>query len=164
MVLIVGLAAALVFPNLTGGAVGRARLRASARKLASLAAYLRDQAVIARKTYLLRVDLRKGEYWATARTSRGERTPASGPAASRFRLSEGVRFLGAQAPGTEGLLHDVATLRFTPEGAADNAAIYLAAAGDEVCTVVVARGGRALVCDSRVEVGADGRIVGGEED
>ena len=158
VVVILGIAAAIVFPRLNAGALEAARLRSSARRVAALATHLRDQAIIDRKTYALHVNVPDGAYWATVVTPKDEEAQPEGMGKVSGHLPAGARFRGVQAPSVEGLITREATIRFRPEGWCDAAAIRIEGETGETYTILVTRGGRVRLVRGPAEVTEDGEI------
>lgn len=136
VLLILGVAAALVVPRIQGGALERRRLRSASSRIASMASYARACAASKRRMHLFHVDVEEGTYWVTTGAggvaTRGDMDPRW-----RGRLPEGVRFLDAQTPADVRGEKGVVTLRFSPQGWADPAAIYLTAGDGETNTVLI---------------------------
>lgn len=159
VIVILGLAAALIFPRLSAGAVERTRLRRSAARLAGMVMYARDRAACTRLTHVLHLDIRKGEYWVTAeKPANGARLP-SGGLPLRGRLPAGIWFEDVQMPRRTSSARDVVRLTFSPDGWADPAAIHLAGRDGETASVVIASlCGRVETYDSRVGVHGNDEI------
>ena len=146
VIVVLGLAAVTVLPRLGGAGFERAQLRASASKLATVAAYARDQAACTRLVHVLGIDLNYGTYWVK---------PTNGRAAIQGKLPEGVRFTDVQVPG--GAMGGVAELRFSPDGRADAAAIHLAGdRGCEATVLVAAMQGRTETHEGRLGIDGGG--------
>lgn len=155
---VLGIAAAIVFPRLNAGALEQTRLRSAARRVAALATHLRDQAVIDRKTYALHVNVPGGAYWTTVVESKDKEARPEGMGPLSGSLPKDVRFRGVQAPGAEGMMTEEAAIRFRPEGWSDAAAVQIEGAAGAAYTVLVTRGGRVRLARGLAEVTEDGEI------
>ncbi len=159
VIVILGLAAALVLPRLGAGALEGARLRSSAARLAGMAMCARDRAAWTRLTHVLHLDIKNGEYWLTAeKPANGARLP-SGGLPLRGRLPEAVQFQDVEVPRRPFSSDNVVRLRFSPDGWADPAAIHLVGRDGETASVVIASlCGRVETYDSRVGVHGNDEI------
>ncbi len=126
VVFILGLAASLVLPRVLGGAFEGARLRACAARIASAADWARSRAASTRRMHALYLDRQTGKYWVALATS------PTGPGTGRTtrpdcqgRLPDGVGFLEVQVSGESTSPDETASIRFSPEGWADPAAVHL---------------------------------------
>jgi len=158
VILVLGLAATVVFPRLNVAGLERMRLRAGADRLADTAAFARNRAACTRQTQVLHLDLDSGTYWVKPQNAWPDQTDAE--PRIEGRLPADVKFLDVQIPGThEASGGSVVKLRFSPEGWADTAAIHVGCTCGEVATVVItALCGGVHALDGRVEMNSNGEI------
>jgi len=125
VILILGLAAMVVFPRLGGGALLRQQLRSSVARLVAVASHARDRAVCTRRMHVLHLDAEEGTYWVTE--TGPETDPPDEPPRRPLqgRLPDGVRFQAIEMPGDKSASEGTVKVRFSPEGWADAADIYL---------------------------------------
>jgi len=126
VMLILGLAASVVFPRVCGGALEGARLRRSAARIASLAVYARARAASLHQMHTLYVEMQTGRYWVSAGVpSQADAGAASVDPARRGSLHEGARFSGVRVGGETHSPRGTVSIRFGPEGWADPASMRL---------------------------------------
>ena len=143
VILILGLAVERVAPRLGAGAMERAKLRRITNQIANTAAYARELAASTRRMHRLHIDLSKQAYWLTwvapraAQQADAEWQLKNRTLRRRRELPDDVRFTGVAAPNSPRSNDGAIVLRFSPEGWADSAAIYLIGADGETRTVLV---------------------------
>ena len=155
VIVILGLAAAVVFPRLNAGAPARGELRTSVARIAAIATHARNRAACTRRIHVLHLDTKSGEYWVSDQVSgvfRHTGAPAGGPAL-RGCLPAGVRFEEIEMVDQSPLPEAIVRLRFSPEGWADPAVIHVMGQdGDVAGLVITGLCGRVETYDSRVRV------------
>lgn len=138
VIVILGLVAALVFPRLNAGALGRGKLRNSVARIAATATYARNRAACTRRMHVLHLDPNSGEYWVSDQASETDRSAAPGGGRElRGRLPAGVRFKDIQTAGRSRLLEEIVRLRFGLEGWADPAVVRVAGDDRDVATLTI---------------------------
>ena len=154
VIMILGLAAAVLFPRLNAGALARGRLRNSVARIAAIATHARNRAACTRRIHVLHLDTKSGEYWVSDQVSGAGHTaaPASGPAL-RGCLPSGARFEEIEMVDQSPLPEAIVRLRFSPEGWADPAVIHVMGQdGDVAGLAITGLCGRVETYDSRVRV------------
>ena len=172
VIVILGLAAAVVFPRLNAGAPARGELRTSVARIAAIATHARNRAACTRRIHVLHLDTKSGEYWVSdlSRASRSNdqvsgvfrhtaavavcHAQASlGRAIIRGCLPSGARFEEIEMVDQSPLPEAIVRLRFSPEGWADPAVIHVMGQdGDVAGLAITGLCGRVETYDSRVRV------------
>jgi len=137
VLLIIAISVTVAFPRFGSGMVDRARLRSSASRIASVAEYAHQRAACARLTHLLHLDIANGTYWVTGQTSDGQRAPITDNLGLKGQLAESVRFAGIELQDMDADSDDIVTIRFSPQGWADPAAIQLTGSAGETMSVII---------------------------
>ena len=159
VILILGAAAAVVLPRIGSGAVERARLRATVAKMASVATCARNRAATMRQMHALQIDVKKGEYRVTNQVSDSDRQPTASGLGLRRRLPDGMTFTGITVLQQEELSDDVKRIRFSPEGWADAAVIWVTGQqGNTASLVISGLSGRIETYASQVIIDRDGLV------
>jgi Tfp pilus assembly protein FimT len=135
VMLIVAIAASVVYPRLSGGLIERERLRTSLNQLAAVASHGRDQAAATQQPLVLTLDMDHGAY-RLADVSQDDADLSAG-AGVHGALAEGVTFHSIRLIGRLVEPGKIVRLRFTPEGWADPAVIQLAGANGVVNSIVI---------------------------
>ena len=150
VLVILGLAAGLIFPRLQSGALERGRLRGSVAAIATLSAYARDHAASTRRMHALNLDIKTGEYWLSIADPDSGDLMETSDVALAGQLPNGIRFGKIEMPGRKAFVGEMRALRFSPEGWADPAVIRLVAEdGDEAAAVIAGLCGRVETWDAR---------------
>ena len=150
VLVILGLAAGLIFPRLQSGALERGRLRGSVAAIATLSAYARDHAASTRRMHVLNLDIKTGEYWLSIASQDDGHFTGTTDDALAGQLPNGIRFGKIEMPGHKASVEETRALRFSPEGWADPAIIRLVSEdGDEAAAVIAGLCGRVETWDAR---------------
>lgn len=136
VILIVAMAAAIVFPRLP--APEGNRLKTSARNLATGIRYLNDQAIITKNRYVLHLNLVDNATRIAKLSSTGDELPPDDNFITRPLLEQGVTIedvnLPSQGTLSESAVKDVPIV-FGPGGNEEGVTIHLKA-GDKQMTVI----------------------------
>jgi len=154
VLMILGLAAAIVFPRLSDDVLGRTKLRTTVNKIASTATFAHDQAASSGAMHTLHIDIEEGTYWVTSERPVDKTESGSRRRMLHGHLPDGIQFQSVEIPGKISSVDEdeVVEIRFSPEGWADSAAIYVAGPEDEINTILISgRLGRIETYDSQVE-------------
>jgi len=136
---ILGLAAALIFPRLSGSTLMRGRLRASVARIAAVATCARNRAACTRRMQILCLQTDSGEYWVNEKAPNGSQRPSTGGGAElRGTLPEGIEFESIKTDVPFSPSEKTVKLRFSPDGWADPAMIRLVERDGDVASVSIA--------------------------
>ena len=154
VIMILGLAAAVVFPRLNAGALTRGELRSSVARIAAIATHARNRAACTRRMHVLHLDKKSGEYWVSDQASDAGHTAApAGSPTLRGRLPTGVRFQDIEMADHSPLPEEIIRLRFSPEGWADPAVVHVMGQdGDVAGLAITGLCGRVETYDSQVQM------------
>jgi prepilin-type N-terminal cleavage/methylation domain-containing protein len=133
---LLGVIASVVIPRLSAEALESQRLRRAAARVAGLAGHARDRAAYTRMEQVLCLDGRTGAFWLAAGIggeADGHPAELSGSLPKNARL-EAVHLLTGPA---EGFPESPARVRFSPQGWADPAAIWVSGESGESHTVII---------------------------
>ena len=124
VVVILGLAAAVVYPRLDRQLLSRQALRNAGDRIASVAMYAGERAAFTRRTHWLTLDLPGNRYGVEVEGQGGLRAAPQGGPDLFSTLREGLSFGDVVGPRRVGS-RDQVEIRLTPEGWADTATIEL---------------------------------------
>ncbi len=133
VMVVLGVAAAVVLPRLDAAALGGARFERCANKLAALALHARNRAVGTATPHALHIDPGRGEYWIAPRPEGGSKVVSR----KRERLPEGVSFEAVIVAGEKAPSAGATVVRFTVEGRADPAVVHLSGGEGRMKTVLI---------------------------
>jgi Tfp pilus assembly protein FimT len=153
VIFILALLAGVVVPRFTGDVIERANLRAATGRIAAAATFAHNQAASRAVMHELHLDFENGAYWVESEKPVETGEEESRHVAVRGKLPSGVTIrdirMEREIPWDEA----VAKVRFSPEGWADTAAIYIVDSQARVHTVLVlGQLGRVETYDSEVEI------------
>ena len=137
VLLIIAVLVTVVFPKFHTGLLDGARFRSSVNRIASVAEYAHQRAACAQLTHSLHLDVEKGTYWVTSETSDGQTVLVADGISLKGRLPEGVRFGGVEFPGINSFSQDAVTIKFSPQGWAEPAKIYVVSSQGETMSIVI---------------------------
>ncbi|HJU29532.1 MAG TPA: prepilin-type N-terminal cleavage/methylation domain-containing protein [Candidatus Binataceae bacterium] len=135
---VIGLIMAIAMPYF--GGVKSAELRSEARRLASRASYLYEEAGAQKVLLRLTFDLNNNSYFVTRLDPFALRPafmPETGPAGGRSLMPEGVHIRDVWVEGAGSSKRGLASCQFYPSGAADAAVIHLASDRGAVMTLAI---------------------------
>ncbi len=137
VMVVLGIAVALVAPRLSPSRLERAGAAAAANRVAALALHARTRAVTGRQEVCLCLGIEDGLYWLAAGQTPDQPLPVLDAAARRWRLPEGVRFASVSIRGSAVAGEEAARLVFRPEGWADCGRICIADSRGRTWTLLV---------------------------
>jgi len=132
---VVAVAAAVVFPRLWGGWMGEMRARGAATRLASFLMLARDHAALGRRDVVVVMDFDAREYWAA--DTAGEPIAAGGGLLARSRLPAGVTFASVETSEGEAWESGRAAVSFRQDGFSTGLLVQIAGEGDAAYGVKV---------------------------
>ncbi|HJV67265.1 MAG TPA: prepilin-type N-terminal cleavage/methylation domain-containing protein [Geomonas sp.] len=148
VVLIVAIAAALVFPRLP--APEGNRLKSSARNLATGIRYLNDQAIVTKNRYVLHLNLVENSTRISKVSAGGEELPPDDQFMNRSLLEDGVTIEDVTVPSlgtlSESSAKDV-PLPFGPGGNEEGITIHLKAGEKQMTVIAYPAGTKVKVVD-----------------
>jgi len=151
VVLIVSAVLALVAPRLDADRLLRTRFDAATRKVAATMLWARTRAVTRRTPHLFHLAVRGREYWISVDTRRHPTPHDSDLIVRRGRLPEGMVFQDVVGAAGGIVRDDVACVRFSPQGRAQDRLIHVRMGPDESKTIAVrALDGSARALDGQV--------------
>ena len=139
VVVIIGILAATVAPQVRSGLSESARFRRAVSRLVSYAVHARDRAAYTRAEHRLHVDGAEGTFWVSVQQAAREPGDAPKRLDMRGRLPEGAAFTSVEMEGgaAEGFPREPVVIRFSPQGWADPAVIQATGPDGEVTSVVI---------------------------
>lgn len=150
VIFILGLLVTLALPRF--GSIGRARLEASAKRLASLVRYLGSEAAFKSQLYRLHYDLDEHTYWVSVfaagqnqqnqqnqidQQARAEFIDDPDPLAQPVRLPPTISFADVRVPGIGRVSRGNVYTHFYPQGYTDPTVIHLRDQEARVMTVSI---------------------------
>ena len=135
---IIGLVMAIAMPYF--GGLKTAELKSEARRLASRASYLYEEAGAQKVLLRLTFDLNNNAYFASRLDPFALRPvfmPETGPAGGRTLMPAGVRIRDVWVEGVGAFKRGVVSCQFYPSGAADAAVIHLVSDDGVVLTLAI---------------------------
>jgi prepilin-type N-terminal cleavage/methylation domain-containing protein len=138
VVVVIGVAVAIVGPRIDVVSLATPRLEAAANKVAAFATHARNLAVATGVPHVLCIDLRQGRYRVRAEESltTAEADETAGPLGAT--LPEGVEFAGAAVLDARLTAQGTACIWFRPEGWADAAVVHLVGRNEAAKSVLIA--------------------------
>lgn len=137
VMVVLGMAMALVGPRLGRSRLERASAAAAAHRIAALAVHARSRAATERREVCLCLHIGEGLYWLGAEEQPDQPLAVLNAAARRWRLPEGVAFTAIQVRDSAAKGGETARLTFRPEGWADCGRISIADRSGGIWQVLV---------------------------
>jgi len=132
---VLAIAAAVVFPRLWGGWIDQLRAKGAAARLASFLMLARDWAAIGRRDVVVVMDFDTREYWAS--DTSGAPIAAGGDLLAKTRLPSGVSFVSVEVSEGEAWDSGKATMRFRQDGFSSGLLVQVSGGKDATYTVKV---------------------------
>lgn len=137
VLVVVGIAATLVFPKVSGLLVREPEPWRSGRQLLRLAKYARELATATECTFVLSLDADTGDYWVAPRERDQQAGAGTASLDLKGHLSEDVRVANVELTGEDWDPQSPVTVEFGPEGACDAVTVSLTSSDGRTVRVVV---------------------------
>lgn len=150
VIVIIAMAAAIVFPRLPD--TEAAKLKNSARNLASGIRFLNDQAIITKKVYRLHLDLTQNSTRISQLSATGDELQPEDQFMSRQLVEKGIEIEDVTVPRLGLVTEGEVTIPFGPGGSGDGITIHLKGGEKQFTIIAYPSGGKVKVLEGYQEM------------
>jgi len=136
VLIVLGVAASIVFPKLGGFLLKEPEPWQSGRKLVRVARYAHEWAVTTESALSLHIDMETGNYWVADQAAEGGASEQTRGRGLRGRLADEVKITDVQWPGDDRVTEDVLVIEFRPDGWNDSVAVRMTSSDAKTVEIV----------------------------